>query len=325
MSLNFLSEDFDTAFDLLEKFVLNPSFPADVIERKKRDILKAIKLRDEDIVDLTMDGMMKHLYEGHPYANDTLGTTQTVEALTRDDIVAYYNGHATASNMVLAVFGDFDQAQVMKRIEKLAARVPQAALKHDVLQVKALTGAQELTQSLNKQQAMVAVGFRGTDLFSADRYTLELIDALLGSSFSGRLFNSIREQFGESYNMGASSMPGFGTGHIIFYVLTDPSAAENVKAVLRKEIVRLRQEPLADKELADIKTYLKGRHKASLELNESLAFQSSLDELYGIGYDDHRSYDGRIDSITKEDVQRAAEKYLTLENAVTVVTRPEDK
>jgi zinc protease len=176
---------------------------------------------------------------------------------------------------------------------------------------------------MDKQQAMVAFGFQGTSFHDPDAYGVDVLTAVLGSSFNGRLFMSIREQLGEAYTLGGDFVPGPDAGLIYFYVLTNEEEAPNVTEIVKNQIRDLQSALVPDQELEDIKAYLKGTFQASLETSASLSFTSSLQELYGLGYDHYREYDQRIDAVNREDIRRLANEYLDLNKAAIVVTLPD--
>jgi len=175
---------------------------------------------------------------------------------------------------------------------------------------------------LDKAQAMVMFGFHGVGLQDPDRYGLEVLTAVLGSSFSGRLFNAVREELGQAYTLGGNLVPSLDAGWIYFYVLTRQEKAAQVQEIVRREIRRLQTEPIPETELRDVKTYLKGTFRSGLETNSALSFTSGLDELYGLGYLNYQNYEAAIDRVSAPDVQRLARQYCDLDKAAVVTTLP---
>jgi len=92
--------------------------------------------------------------------------------------------------------------------------------------------------------------------------------------------------------------------------------------LLEKEIKEIQEEYVSDRELEDIKMYLKGSFKSGLQTNAALNATANFDELYGLGFDHYKEYGDLIDNVTKEDIKRLAGKYLDLQKKTVVVTRP---
>lgn len=323
LSLACLGEDVDAALGLLADIARNPVFADDQVSRARDDQLAAIDRQRDDIFQFTGQVLREALYPAHPLRFNLDGTRESVEAVTRDDLAAYHRALAVPSNMVLAVYGDIDLAEITARVKKLFADQPPGKMEISRFTGTAVPQPARLVQTLPKQQAMLMIGFHGPDMFAGDRYAVELAASVLGSSFSGRLFNTVREEFGEAYSVGGAFIPSLDTGMIYFYVLTEPGSIPKVEKLARAEIRRLSAEPVSEKELRDMKSYLAGTFQGSLQTSAALALTTALDEAYGLGYDNYRSYRDGLEAVTPADVSRAAQAYLDLDKAVTVVTLPE--
>jgi zinc protease len=323
LSLACLGEDIDAALGLLADIALQPAFAEDQVSRARDDQLAAIDRQRDDIFQFTGQALREALYPAHPMRFNLDGTRESVEALTRDDLAAYHRALAVPSNMVLAVYGDIDPVEITSRVKKLFAARPPGKTEISRFTAAALAEAARSVRTLPKQQAMLMIGFHGPDMFAGDRYAVELAASVLGSSFSGRLFNTVREEFGEAYSVGGAFIPGLDTGMVYFYVLTVPESIPKVEELARAEIKRLSAEPVSEKELRDMKNYLAGTFQGSLQTNAALALTTALDEAYGLGHDNYRSYREGLEAVTPGDVSRAARTYLDLDKAVTAVTLPD--
>ena len=97
---------------------------------------------------------------------------------------------------------------------------------------------------------------------------------------------------------------------------------DKVKESIAQEIKKLQEEGVGDDELNDMKRYLKGNFKAAQETNSSLGFMTTLDELYGLGYNHYEDYEKNIDAVLAQDIKNLAVRYLNLNSAAIVVTHP---
>jgi zinc protease len=143
-----------------------------------------------------------------------------------------------------------------------------------------VTAARTVEAEMDKTQAVLMVGFLGTDMFSPDRTALELIDEA-SSDLGSRFFIRIREQMGLAYFVGSSHMMGLVPSPFVFYLGTDPAKLTAVQAELMSEIKELATDGLTDVELARAKEKLLGQQEIRNQSNDSFAFASGLDELYG--------------------------------------------
>jgi len=311
--------------DLLEDLVKNSVFPEEEIEKSRQLLKAAIRQRQDDIFAYSSSHLKKMLFPNHPYRMDEEGTPESLDRIGREHVLDFYNNLVVSRNMVLSVYGDIDKNEILDNIEQRFGNLKdqKAALaSHDVIP---LVKIQDELLNLDKTQALVLFGFQGPPVFSPDQYGLEVLTSILGSSFSGRLFSSVRDVLGKAYSVGGQFSTGMETGQILFYVLTTQEDVSVVREVLTQEILKVQEETVSEKELADAKNYLKGSRKSGQQTNGAMGFQTTLDELYGLGYDRYQSYDELIDSVTFEDIQRLAKQYLDLDRRAVVTTLPSKK
>ncbi|MBN1869002.1 MAG: insulinase family protein [Candidatus Omnitrophica bacterium] len=323
LSMEFLTEQLPTALNLLKELVLHPTFPEAEIVKVKGQMKTIIRQRQDDIFDSTAHELKTKLFLTHPFRLEDEGTFESIDRITRDDLTVYYNRFAVPGNMVISVFGDIDPKKVLNDIKEGFGALKDKKLSLKTYHEDPPDRPREETLAMNKEQAMVMYGFQGVSFGDQDCYGLEVLTAVLGSSFNGRLFTNIRDQLGSAYTLGGHFIPGPDAGFVYFYVLTEAEKASMVKKLLKNQISTLQNEMVSDQELKDIKTFLIGTFKASQETNASLSFMVSLDELYGLGFDRYQQYKKRIEDVTREDIQRLAREYFDLNKAAIVQVMPE--
>ncbi len=322
LMLNLLSEDTGFALDLVEDFIKNPVFAQEELDREKKKIYTALISQEDSINAITSRNLRESLFLTHPYRRDGLGTKETVAKITRPDIVDFYQRHVVPNNMVISIFGDINKDQVLADLKKKFGALPKRDVPILTYKENPPEHTREKTVALKKKQAMVMIGFQGVDLKSPERDGMQVLAAILGSSFNGRIFKTVRDEFGQAYTLGGGFTPSRDMGMMTFYVLTTEQQADKVKDILKKILEDIRTKAVSEQELKDIKTYLKGSFQMNLETDSSLGFTSMLDELYGSGYDYYRSFGQRIDGVSAEDVQKLAVKYLDFNKAAVVVSLP---
>ena len=184
-----------------------------------------------------------------------------------------------------------------------------------------LTEALEVEEEMDKTQAILMVGYLGADIYSPDRAALELIDEA-SSDLGSRFFVRIREQMGLAYFVGSSNMLGLVRSPFVFYLGTDPLKLTAVQAELMAEIHQLASEGLSAVELARAKEKLLGQQEIRHQSNDSFAFASALDELYGLGFDHYKELRPTVEAVTLEQVRAVAQKYFLHQPPLTVIVRP---
>lgn len=318
----FLSEDTSQALNLLEDLVKNPLFPMEYLMKLKENVKADIRQREDDIFAFTEHALRETLFLDHPFRLDETGSLESVEKITREDIEKFYQRLAVPRNMVISIFGDINADEILTRIKKQFGTIPDKEITLTRHKESPLETAREKQLSMEKEQAMVMFGFQGPSIGSQDRYPLEILTSILGSSFSGRLFSTVREHLGQAYTLGGNFVPALDAGFIYFYVLTTEENTEAVKKILSEEILKLQKEDVPVEELKMVKTYLKGNFKIDNQTNDSLNFTTALDELYGLGWEHYLKFDQVIEEVTVEDIRRVALEYLDLNKTAIIVTKP---
>ena len=155
-----------------------------------------------------------------------------------------------------------------------------------------------------------------------DYAALQVMDSLLGSGMSSRLFKNIRDQEGLAYQLGSSYVPNVLKGSFVVYIGTNPQSMEKAKSLLIKEVFRLKKEFVTSKELKEAKDKLIGNYIISLETNLEKASSLGWYEVSGRGYAYTDEYIKLINSVTESDIIEAANKYFN-DNYVLSIVKPQ--
>lgn len=314
----------DTALGLgiLADVVLHPTFPEKEIAREKEVQIAGIRAEEEEMTTVARNLMRANLYPGHPYGLRAAGTPETVSSLAQGQLVDFHKKYAVAENCVIAIYGDIKATEVKALVERTLGAMPAGAeALTEPPQPKALTGTKVVEQNRNKAQAILMVGFLGSDLFSPDRVPLELIDEA-SSDLGSRFFVRIREQMGLAYFVGSSQMLGLAPGPFVFYLGTSPEKAEAVRTELLDEIEKLAREGLSAEELERAKEKLIGQQEIRNQSEDAFAYATALDELYGLGFDHYKKLKDQVRAVTMEDIKRVAAKYFENQPEVIAIVRP---
>ena len=309
VSLEVTRPDLQMGAELFSDLLLNATLPESAIKREKEVQLAGIREEDEHLTTVARNILRRALFGSHPYSLRSKGTPETVSRLTRRELLAFRDRHLVARNGVIAVFGDVKAEEIRNLFARLLARMKPGNLALTApLQPSPLKEIMLVGEKKEKAQGVLMVGYRGADLFSPDRYVLELIDEA-SSDLGSRFFIRIREQMGLAYYVGASQMQGLVPGLFAFYLGTDPEKLDLVKSALLDEIAKLASAGLTTEELARAKKKLIGQQRIANQCNDSFAYMAALDELYGLGFDHYQKLESEIENVTIEDVRRVAAHY----------------
>ena len=319
-----LSEDFATGLGLLADVLLNPTFPAEALEREREVQLAGIAAQKDHLLKSAGNAMRRALFGNTSYGLDVSGTEESVQKIQASDLKALHQKLAVPNNCVLAIFGDVNTAAVKAAVEKAFANWKAgepANIQHSTFNIQHST-ANRVTELRDKKQAVIVIGFRGTTLHDKDRYALDLLQECC-SDLGSRLFLRVREKLGLAYYVGAQHFPGLEPGYFSFYCGTKPEQVELVETELLREAELLRTEGLTEAELKRAQAKIIGQKKISRQDLGGLAMTTALDEIYGLGFANSEREDACYAAVTLEQVQAAAQKYLQPEMAVVAVVQPE--
>ncbi|MEY4388106.1 MAG: hypothetical protein RLY20_3389, partial [Verrucomicrobiota bacterium] len=299
-----LSSDFATALDLLADVLLNPTFPTDALEREREIQLASIADQRDNLLRSASLAMRRALFNGVGYGLDSLGTEESVTKLSAADLRAFHQKFTVPNNCVLAIYGDVKASNVRAAVEKTFGTWQGEPISKPAIAKPSsadTSAPKRVTESRDKKQAVLVVGFPGSTFTAPDRYALELLQESC-SDLGSRLFLRVREKLGLAYYVGAQNMGGLAPGYFAFYCGTAPEKAAQVEAELLKEAELLRNEGLTEEELKRAKAKVIGQRKIARQELGSLATSTSLDELYGLGFNYFESEDVKIEAVSLADV-----------------------
>jgi zinc protease len=321
VNVEVLSADFATGLDLLADVLLNPAFPAPALERERQIQLAGIRAQKDHLLQSAALAMRRALFGERGYGLDALGSETSILGIQAADLKAFHQRLAVPNNCVLAIYGDVNTGEVRTAVEKAFGPWKPADPQTLDFRLETLDSVKRVTETRDKKQAVLVIGFRGATIRDADRYALDLLQEAC-SDLGSRLFLRIREQLGLAYYVGAQNVLGLAPGYFAFYAGTTPEKARLVETELLSEAELLRGQGLTAEELARAKAKVIGQRKIARQDLGSFAMTTALDELYGLGYAHTDTEDALYEAVTLEQVKTVARKYLTPGALVIAVVQP---
>ena len=321
-----LAEDLDLLLELLANVLLEPSFPSNDIERLRAQLLTGLAIRAQDTADMASLTFDQLVYAGHPYSKPEDGYPETVQAITRDDLVAFHRRHYGPQGMVIVVVGAVSPGEVVEKVTRSLgawnnaeqpmppALPPLAPLTATVTQKVTIAG---------KSQADILLGVAGPERRAADYLPASLGNNVLGQfGMMGRIGDVVREKAGLAYYAHSSLSGGLGPGPWSVSAGVDPENVDKAIELIRQEIARFVREPVSAEELADSQANYIGRLPLSLESNSGVAGALLTLERYQLGLDYYRRYADLVQAVTVEHVLEAARSYLDPDRLGIAVAGP---
>ncbi len=325
VSLSVLKKDIDTGFALFSDVVLNPAFKEDDLKRKKDLVLGAFKQKEEEPSFVAKKAFLQGVFGTHAYGRPVEGDEATVKGLNREDVAHFYHMHYLPGNAVLCVVGDLTTGELDALIKKYFSPWQGHAAQHAVSPHKekttiGITGVKRVLINRAISQANIILGHKGIARDNPDYYAVTVMNYILGGGgFASRLMKVEREEMGLTYNIRSSFAANKEPGQFEVEVQTKNESGGTVVEETLGQIRKIRSGPVSDQELADAKAYLTGSFPLRLETSRRVADFLAAVQFYGLGDDYIRKYPAYINSVTKEEVLRVANKYLNTENYVLVI------
>lgn len=316
-SASCLSEDLGSVLEILADVTQNPSLPPEALEREREALVAGIREQAQDPLSVAFRRMRPALFGENGYGLSGQGTEESLHTLTRDTLAEHHKDFFTARNSVLAVFGDIDPDAVAAQAEQFFSSMP--AGKRKTVPPIHHPEPSEFNEHLDKQQAILTIGFLGASASDEDNHALELIHDYC-TDMAGPLFTKIREELGLAYYVSATQFHGISTGMFAFYMGTSPDQLDTARAVLLDEIHQIATHGIPEDTLENVKTTWLASHALGNQKIGSLARLSAIDSLLGFAPDHHLQAPDAIRALTAEDIKAAAQKYFSRKPVIVTVT-----
>lgn len=320
ISANALTSDTKLLFDLVSEVARYSTFPQTELEVAKAQYLSSLEL-DATNADSMADRQFGRVaFQGHPYSY--VVTPETITNLTRADVRNFHRTYYRPNNALLIIVGDLTEEEARAQAERafgmwMPAETPEL---FDYPEVESAdTSVIYLVDRPDSEQSMLNLGNRAIDARSPDRYALEVVNSLLGSGSSSRLFLNLREDKGYTYGIYSRFARPNDTG--TFRVLGSFNQEQTGAAIVEilNELERVQTEPIGEDELQNAKNKLIGGFALAMEDPSVFASQLAVRALTGVPIEELNEYLSMLEAVTPEEAQAVAVEYIDTENPVIVV------
>jgi zinc protease len=314
--LSALTENFDAALALLADILLHPSFPQDEFDKwKTREKAMLEQMKSQPGM-LGMEQMYKVLYpaDGRRYVRPTLAA---LDKMTRQDLIDHYQKYYVPSGQWAGIAGDITPRDAAAKLEKAFGEWKGGPIAKDKMPMPEPIAEKKvfLIPRPNSVQTFLIITNHAIDRNSPDYIQCQVMNRVLGSGPSSRLFRTIREEKGYTYGINS----GFGASRVINFFAMSTSVRTDVTepalSDVLKEFRTIRDTPVPSGELADAKSAIVASFVLGLERSSSVLDRWMEQREYGFPEDYWDTYSQKVMAVTAEDVQAAAKKYVPVDNA----------
>ena len=327
ISVKTTKNDLPLTFDLLNEIVNNASLEQQEIERVKTEKIYAIKKMRDTPSSVAFEDFKTTIWQNTPYGVTGKVLEKTIPTIKREDVLAFYNSIFCPENLVISINGNVDDKEIIKNIseifyEKKDCGAKKFSYSEKKNLFKPLSKNITVKAPKDSEAAWIVMGWLTdgvTENNKKDLAALQVIDSILGTGMSSRLFNNLRGEQGLAYQVGSTFLPNVNQGLFAVYIGTNPSTAVHSKNELLKEINKLKKEFVSEKELQEAKDKILGNFILSQETNMEKASTLGWFEISGRGFEYINEFPQLIQSVTASDVIKAANKYFDAPFVTTVV------
>jgi zinc protease len=326
LSCTCLAVDLQAMLDIVADILRCPTFPPEQIERRRTTIVTSIRQDEDNPAAVAMEGLMRLVYpDGHPYGRPGRGTVDSVERITRDDLVRLHETQIGASGLRIVIVGDVEPEVAYDGAERAFAewRVPGGRPFQPPPAPRSDSRRRQSTAMPGKAQSDIAYGFATITRRDPRYCPLTLLNNVLGQyALGGRLGDNIRERQGMAYYVFSSFDANIAEGPLVIRAGVSPANVERTVRAIDDEVERMARDGVTAQELENSKRYLIGSMPRMLETNGGIASFLHDADYFGLGLDYDRRLPDLLDAVTLDEVNDVARTFLSSDRAAIWVAGP---
>jgi len=313
----------ETGLDTMALVLGRPSFAAADLERLRNNTLVSLRQDEQSPRTVGSKAIWRDLYGDHPYAADPTGTIESVQALSRDDLLAHYKRHYVARNAVVAMVGAIDREQAEAIAARVTAGLESGEPAADLPQVRTLTEATHRRLDFPSSQSHVFVGQPGLRRGDPDYFPLYVGNHILGGSgLVSQLMDEVREKRGLSYSVYSYFSPMQALGPFLMGLQTKNAQVDEALDVLMQTLERFIAQGPNEQELTAAKQNITGGFPLRIASNGKIVEHLAVIGFYDLPLDYLDTFNDKVNAVTAEQIQSAFQRRIHPDRLATVVVGP---
>jgi len=300
---------------ILSELLFDSKIERDKVEIERKVILNEIAEASDDPTDKIMETLLKSIFKSHPVRNPISGTKKTVKQLTISNLEQSHQKYYVPENMVLILTGNFSGNHKKAILENFEDRKNKGTVSRATAGLENGTPKKETKiERSGITQTYICFGFRTVPAADPDVPALDLIDSVLGTGESARLFVELREKRALTYDLEAINISGLDYGFFAIYCAVKPNSLKQTQTIILGELEKLIKQPVPKAELEKSKNLLIANHYRTIDDPHELPILLADSEIHYKDAKALQDYLNKISQLSSQDITEIANKHFKNEN-----------
>lgn len=309
---------FRKTISLLLEIVFNPLFDDEEFEKEKQIIVEEIKSALDDPEEYIFDIADEKIFKGHELSKPILGKLESVERIEKIDLKEFHSKYYNYANMVISVSGSIGHERIVRIVEEFCKNQEIKSVYRPIRDTKFeyFWGENSIDQKINQQHIVMALPVCG--IYNDDKYSLNIINVMLGGGMSSRLYQDLREKAALAYTVYSNIELHHDHGAIYIYIACDKSNASISKNMIIKNIEQLIEGKISESEVKRAKEQIKSSFIFEMEnLTERMQAIARNELIYGYNPALKDTFE-KYNLVSKKEIIQSIAKYFDLEKISTI-------
>jgi len=318
-----LDEHLSKSVEVIGDILSNALFESSEMEKEKKVILEELNTIEETPEELIHEYFLDDVFPSHPLGLSVIGKRENIANFSRQNVLNYLSHNYTVDRLVVAAAGNVDHDELARLVEKNFENLGKKG-RQNYKPPKGPRHGKHVMEN-GAIQAHICLGTHAYSYRNPKKFGLLVLNTLLGSGMSSRLFQNIREKHGIAYSVYSFIDFLYDTGLFGIYIGTDKHKVDDSIDLINRELEQLMKQPISDAELDRTKSQLKGNLMLGLESTSSRMNRLAKMELY---LEKHFTLDDTLNEIakvSKEDISDIANELFTSDRIYTTILKPESQ
>jgi len=304
------TKDLKKGLKIIKDIIFNPVFPEDQLNIEKNNLIASIKAKKEDGFSYGFDKLRKLMYKGTPYQYSPSGEIEDIKSISIEDIRNRWRELLEGSRWVVSFVGDIPYKNVEEAIKDTFADIPSNTVYQYPTYSYKIEGDFCKTVKREGAQSTILVAYNSPSVKEDYYFSMKVLNGILGSGFTSRLFQELREKRGLAYAVGSIYQTRLNMGRVIAYIGTAP---QNTDIALEgiKEVISSIKNGVSEDEIKTAKEKIVGGFLLDHQTRAKQSWYLGWFETIGLGYEMDKKYTENIMKVRERDILEAWKKYLS--------------